>query len=146
MATKTIPASTAAASAPAAAPLVFKRKASVILPVLKLENDQTCHIRILHPIIEKVSQDEIEVTGPDGRKSKAVVEKTINVAHVQNLVDGEQYHMVLGAILASSLRDYQGGNLRYVGLCFEVTKMPPRPGKRAKDYSIHEVEDPTATA
>lgn len=138
MATKPTP-------APAPAKPTFKRVAAVTLPTLKVENEQTVYIRVLHPILEKRSEDQVEITNPDGTKGKATVEKIVNVATVQNLQDGEQYHMVLGAILATQLKDYKGGNSQYVGMCFEVTKLPPRPGKRAKDYSIHQIEDPDHT-
>ena len=111
---------------------LFKRKAAVNLPVLKLEEGKPVFVHVTGPIIEKMAP----VKGEDGVERM----KTILLCPVVELETGEIMQIVTGVNLAQTLRDYKGGNQAYVGLSFEITKLKSAPGKKWKPYSVFEVE------
>lgn len=112
----------------------FKRIGNVTLPTLKITEGTPAFVLITGPIEEKPKADV--------QKDGTTLMKTISVMPIVNLETGEVMSMVPGKALEQNLKDYKGGNLQYVGLCFEVTKHPAAPGKKWKPWSIFEIEKP----
>jgi hypothetical protein len=120
----------------------FVRLAPVTVPTLKLPDGESVFVRITQPMLDKVTQEEVAVVNIDGTKGTNVTEKTIRVLSVVDLTDNKPKQLVAGAILASNLRDYKGGNMAYLGKCFEIYKGSVKPGGRAKLYEVYEIADP----
>lgn len=112
----------------------FRRIGNVQTPTLKLVEGVAGYILVTGAMEEK-PKGEVQKDG-------SIVMKTITTMPVVNLETGEVMTVVCGTALAQNLRDYKGGNLQYVGLCFEVTKHPAAPGKKWKPWSIFEIEKP----
>ena len=111
---------------------LFKRKSAVMVPTLKLVEDKPVYVQITQPIQVKQSL----VKGDDGVDRM----KDISIASIVNLETGELMSFVVGKALEQNLKDYQGGNNKYVGLSFEITKHSSAPGKRWKAYSLFEID------
>lgn len=122
---------TAVSDAPA--PVAFKRKGVVTVPVLKIEEGKSYFVHIRDAIKTKTVSEIDPKTGLSS-------DKEINIIPVVDLEDGEIKEIVGGAILVSELKDYKGGNSQYMGLSFEIMKNPAKPGKRAKQWTIYEIE------
>jgi hypothetical protein len=100
----------------------------VTVPVLPFPVGATYVFRI----IEAIRTSEVD----DGKFGAA------RVCQIES-PGGEVRVLIAGEVLATSLaRAYPDD--AYVGGWFQVTKLPPREGKRYADYAIVEVEPPTA--
>lgn len=114
----------------------YKRLAVVSGSQIKTHDNVPVYVKIVAPIERqpRLNKDKSPKLDDDGNPS------FINVVKVVDLETGEVGSMVAGNVLADRLTTYQGGNERYVGLCFEITKLPKMDGKKWKDYRIHEIE------
>lgn len=121
---------------PASKPGRFTRLGAVAVPQLKIKDGDTVYVKFTAPL----------VTNPKKTKSGALATDedgspiTIDIASVINLDTGELMHMVSGKALSQRLREYRGGNDKYVGLCFEITKKAKENGKRWKEYEVYEID------
>jgi hypothetical protein len=111
---------------------LFKRRAAVNLPVLKLDVDKPVFVHVTGEIVCKKTEQKAD----DGSVSL----KDIFLVPVVNMETGELMQFVAGSNVLSTLREYKGGNNNYVGLAFEITKLPKAPGKKWHPYSVFEVE------
>lgn len=118
-----------------AAPAVptFTRKAVVTVPVLKIEEGVSYYVHIRDAIQTKIVSEMDPKTGLSS-------DKELNLLPVVDLTTGEIKQIVAGAALVGELKDYKGGNSAYMGLSFEIIKNPAKPGKRAKQWTIYEIE------
>jgi hypothetical protein len=106
--------------------VVYKVRKRVTVPVLPFPVGATY---VLRPL-EAIRQSEVE----DSRYGPArVCEVEAPNGEVRILIAGEVLHTALN-------RAYP--NNGYVGAWFQVTKLPPREGKRYADYAITEIEPP----
>lgn len=98
----------------------------VTTPVLSFPTGATYVLRILEGI--RVSDVEDSKFGP------------ARVCEVE-APNGEVRLLITGEVLATALtRSYP--NEGYVGAWFQITKLPPKEGKRYADYSIVEIRGP----
>jgi hypothetical protein len=103
------------------APKILKQ---LVLPILKTSVGEPIYVKFVEEITakEKIEKDK------DGKETKG----EINIAHVVELQSGEEYHLVMGSVLLSTLvESYPEGG--YVNKCFMVTKGEKR-GSGAKSY------------
>ena len=96
----------------------------LVLPILKTKVDDPIYVKFVEPINakEKVEKDK------EGNETKG----EIHIAHVIELQSGEEYHLVMGSVLLSTLEESYKNN-GYVGKCFMVTKGEKR-GTGVKAY------------
>lgn len=111
---------------PAGGYVIRKR---VTMPVLPFPTGATYVLRIVEAI--RVSEVDDSKFGP------------AKVCQVES-PQGEARVLIVGEVLGTALgRTYP--NDGYVGAWFQITKLPPREGKRYADYAIVEIEPPMNT-
>jgi len=120
----------------------FARVGFVSLNTLKLPDNGSVFIRCLEAMAVKPTIQKEKQKDAQGVEREVEVERELTLIKVQDLQDKTPKQMVLGVVLAKELAAYKGGNLAYVGMCFEVTKRPAAEGKRAKRYEVFEIADP----
>ncbi len=116
----------------------FKRIGVVSGSQLKTKDGVPVYVKIIQAIDVQAKLDAEGKQKTDDRGNPA----TVSILKCVDLETGEVATMVAGKALCDRLKTYQGGNDRYVGLCFEITKLPQEAGKRWKDYRCHEIEAP----
>ncbi len=115
----------------------YKRLAAVTLPTFKMADGQPYYFKFagkIHP------GDGANLKGKVDEKGDP--KQPPDVAQVIDIETGEMGMIVLGKILVSDLRNMYDAD-GYVGKCFEITKLEPKPGTRAKTYSVFEIAEPT---
>lgn len=122
----------------AGTPFAYKVVKRVRVGTLKVEDGGEVFVRILSAIETKASP----VKGDDG----VMRMKDIDVVRVTDLTDGVEKEMVVAVVLSKTLKDFDGGNGKYVGLCFRIQKQPKVEGKRFKNYEVDQIEDPEQPA
>lgn len=115
-------------------PFAYKVLRKVRVGTLKIADEGEVFVRVLEPISTKATPTK----GEDGIMRM----KDIDILRVVDLTDGQTKDIVAGAALGSTLRDFDGGNGKYVGCCFRIAKHKAREGKRFKDYEVDQIEDP----
>lgn len=113
----------------------FQRLGAVKVPQLKTLDDVPVFITITDAI---KTEPKLNLNSKTGMQEETEI-------HIVRCVDleadtGELRELVVGAALKSELEKYKGGNKAYVGLSFEITKHPPKEGRRAKQYSVFEIQ------
>lgn len=107
----------------------FKIKKMVTLPLLK----PSLGIPVFIKIIDKMFQ---------GKEIKTGDKKDMEPAMLLNILDlstGQPCQMIANKVFESILlEEYE--NHSYVGVCFQVTKLSPRDGKRYNGFEIIEIE------
>jgi len=117
----------AAESKPAFVPTILKK---VTMPTIKIAAGETVWVKFLDAIQTKQKQEKNEKTG-------LMEEKTIDIAHIVTLNDGEEGQIVVGDVLKKNL-DENYPNAGYVGKGFQIEKKQV-PGKRYMNYLIDEI-------
>lgn len=111
-------------------PRTYRRIASVIRPLLKLEIDKPAFVKIDGTIFTGKA-----VPATDGKKAM----EPARIVNVVDLSTGEECQMILNAVLESTLTETYP-NDTYDGRSFEITKLPKRSGKQYHDFRLYEVE------
>lgn len=125
--------------APANMPAGFKVKRQVILPSLSLKENEPRTLKILEAM--RVST----VKAPGAKKGKAkggdsaLPEKPATIAPVVDVISGENFTLIVPAVLEGNLKEQYPGDA-YVDKTFFIMKKAKRPGKRYFDFEITEVE------
>jgi len=111
--------------------LIFTKKKTVTVPILKLMPDQPVYIRV-------ESQMEIskQVAGAkvEGKKMEPAT-----IMFCTNLDSDTECLLIVGTMLKSVIEESYP-NQAYVGLCFEVTNHGKRGDKKYNAYSLVEIE------
>lgn len=120
----------------------FKVIKKIRVPTLKTEEGQTLYIRAISAIEERVAEDQDD----NGLPTTKTVH-VLRVGHLQLKDDGsgvieEEKDLVVPSILLATLNEFEGGNKKYVGVCFAITKGKNQPGKRYKLWSVDQIADP----
>ena len=106
----------------------FTRKAAVILPVLKMQEEKPIFFQPVAPFYIGKPVEK------DGKE-----EKPADLLKVVNLETGEEALVVAGAVLKGNLEE-AFPDAGYVGKKFEATKHAKQNGKRYNTYSLYEIE------
>lgn len=112
-------------------PAGFKVKKQVILPVLSLQVAKGRILKIL---------DAMRVSNIKADPSKPVREKPATVCGVVDATTGENFVLIVPAVMEGNLRE-QYPKDSYVGKTFFIMKKPKRPGKRYFDIELSEVDE-----
>tara|TARA_R110000737_G_C14623309_1_gene494000 strand:+ start:9252 stop:9608 length:357 start_codon:yes stop_codon:yes gene_type:complete len=96
----------------------------LVLPVLKMNVDEPIYVKFIDAVMEKEKVEKDE-NGADKHG-------TIQIGHVIELRDGEEFHMVIGSVLLSTLTESYV-DASYVDKCFMITKLAKK-GSGARGY------------
>lgn len=108
----------------------FKRVATVIRAVLKMEVDTPVYVKFTGPMfVGKAIEDS-----KDGKKKEPAI-----IAPVINLETGEEAQIVMNRVLNSTLKETYADD-SYVGKSFEIMKKTKREGKDYNDFALFEIE------
>ena len=112
----------------------FKRIKAVTLPTFKLAIGEAYNIlfQTAFTVGKKVKGE---------KNDKGEDKEPPMVANVVNMNTGELGQLIGNAALFGELNDSYP-NKGYVGKGFEITKMPPKEGRRAMRFQIFEIEVP----
>lgn len=117
------------------APLKFKVKSHVTLPLLKILPEKPLYVKIEGAIFKAKEQAGArKQTAPDGTPMQQPPE----LAHVIDLTSGEHAQIIIGTVLGTELRETYP-NDAYVGKSFEIVQHKVQ-GKRYATYGITEIE------
>lgn len=117
----------------AGTPFAFKVVRQIKVPTLKIEEGKDYFVHVTQPIETRQTRVQDPITKMD-------VLKDIDIIRCVNLETGEVVEMVGSAAVSSTLKDYDGGNAKYVGKSFRLRKGANAPGKRYKLWQIDEIE------
>ncbi|MGH7744648.1 MAG: hypothetical protein ACREQ5_07510 [Candidatus Dormibacteria bacterium] len=109
---------------------VIKRHLSV--PVLKFEIDKPRYLAIT---------DKMHVGKAQKAKAGEKAKEPATLAACVNLETGEVGQIIVAAVIKGVFTDEYPNDF-YVGKCFAITKLAPRPGKSYNQYTVAEIEDP----
>lgn len=119
---------------PGFVPVIVKK---ITLPLLKFADGRTLYFRAESKIF--TGKDIKQTAGKDSEGKP----KKMEPAQLMNVVDlatGEDSQIIVGAVLKGNLEEHYPKNT-YVGRCFQATQHKIE-GKRYKNYTICEIEDP----
>ncbi len=110
--------------------LIFAKKKTVTVPVLKLMPDQPVYIRV---------ENAMEVSRPAGAKVPGQSMEPATIMHCTNLDSDTECLLIVGTMLKSVI-EQSYPNQSYVGLSFEVVNHGKRGDKKYNAYSLCEIE------
>lgn len=125
---KKAPARAAAVAAPAGGK--YTRVRALVLPTLKLVEEQPAHVTITGPMTVSTASQRPD---KDGK-----VKEPATVCPVTDLDTGEITQIICGAVLKGILNE-QYPDDAYVGKSFEIVKHAKAQGKRYNTYSVFEI-------
>lgn len=108
----------------------FKVKKTLTPALLKFVEEETRYVKITGEIYLGKEQ-----AAKDGDKKK----DPAHLAPVINLETGEECVIIIGAVVASVLKESYPGT-DYVGKSFAITKKARQPGKQYNPYQVDELE------
>ncbi len=108
----------------------FKRVATVIRAVLKMEVDHPVYVKFTGPMFVGKAIEESK----DGKKKEPAI-----IAPVINLETGEEAQIVMNRVLHSTLKESYADDA-YIGKSFEIMKKTKREGKDYNDFALFEIE------
>ena len=111
--------------------LVFTKKKTVTVPILKLMPDQPVYIKV-----ENAMEMSRQVAGA---KVAGQSMEPATIMHCTNLDSDTECLLIVGTMLKSVIEESYP-NQSYVGLCFEVTNHGKRGDKKYNAYSLTEIE------
>jgi hypothetical protein len=114
---------------PENAPVSFKIKRVITVPLLKPQLDIPFYIKVTGEVF----------VGKEIQSEKTKDMEAANLVNCINLATGEAMQLIVPAVLSGIFEDeYTGG--KYVGLGFMITKHPKASGKRYHPFSVAELE------
>jgi hypothetical protein len=110
--------------------LIFKKKKTVTVPVLKLVVNAPAYVRVEQAM-------EVSKTAPMKKGGKEMEPATI--MHCTDLNSDDECIVIVGTALKGILNDTYPDK-SYVGKCFEITSAGPKGDKKYNTYTVHEIE------